>query len=108
MIPLPLVRGDEWRLGPATLRRDGEPVANPGDYGMTALIAWPGGSLPLNPGNGRVFFDAETGTWTFIVQEQDNRVVPLGRVARLTAEMVAPGAVTTTSQSVTLEIRQTP
>lgn len=108
MIPLPLVRGDEWRLGPATLKRDGEPVANPGDYGMTALIAWPGGSLPIDAGNGRMIFDADTGTWTIIVQEQDNRVVPLGRVARLTAVMVAPDAITTTSQSVTLEIRQSP
>jgi hypothetical protein len=89
VIPLPLVRGDEWRLGPATLKRDGEPV-------------------PIDAGNGRMIFDADTGTWTIIVQEQDNRVVPLGRVARLTAVMVAPDAITTTSQSVTLEIRQSP
>jgi hypothetical protein len=108
MIPLPLVRGDEWRLGPATLKQNGEPVPDPEAYAITGLIAWPGGSLQLTVGNGRVFFDAETGTWVFIVQEQDNRVVPLGRVARLTAAMVAPDAFTTTSQSVTLEIRQTP
>jgi hypothetical protein len=103
LIPIPLTRGDEWRLGPAVLKQDGEPVPNPEAYAVTASINWPGGSLPINAGNGRLIYG--DGQWLIIIQEVDTLGVPLGRVARLRAQMIAPDGITITSQPVTLEIR---
>jgi hypothetical protein len=104
MIPIPLTRGDEWRLGPAVLKQDGEPVPNPDAYSVTASIAWPGGSLPINAGNGRLIFDG--GQWLFVILRADTLGVPLGRVASLRAQMLAPDGLTITSQPVTLEVRR--